>query len=192
MDELEESGWIKGLPSDWIGGKYAVRQLCQRLKQRFSTEELAPWDGKPDPEEYARTFGGSIQDAAHAINLNEHATAVLTHAFVNGTVAPSLFDGVKLKQLSLVAFVEAGVVRNALLFGLFDIDPLWPDEWWEWNSKPWAVPKAGFNAWLDSSRPFETDVLPVAALGPAVAPIARLEKREPSQRARVSLSEAVS
>lgn len=191
MDVLTESGWINELPSDWIGGKYAVRQLCQALEKHFPSESLAPWEGKQDPEEYCKIWGGTAKDAAHSINLTEHAVAVLTRGFIDGSVAPSLFDDGKFRQLPYAAFSEPSVVRNALMFGLFDIDPLWPDEWWSWNSKPWVVRKTAFNEWLTSAAPFDMAGLPNKSVCGEAVSVERLEKREPSLRARVSLSEAV-
>lgn len=192
MNEIPESGWLNGLPSDWIGGKYAVRELCLCLEQRFKTEQLAPWGGKPDPEEYRRLWGGTDQEAAHTINLNEHAIAVFSRAFWVGSLSPSLFDGQDFKPLPVSAFVKLSVVRDALLTGLLDIDPLWPDEWWAWNSQPWVVPKASFDAWLASPHSYETDGLPLKAEQAPDCDIARIERRRPSERARVPLSEAVS
>ena len=192
MGEIADHGWIEGLPSGWIDGRVAGRKLRALIEAHLASDEIAPWLGEFCVEEYRRVVGCTEAEARNSIKLEEHLTAVFQRAILTGALSASSFDGHAFKALPKAAFVHLSVARNALQMGVLDLDPLWPDEWWPWSSRHWAVPKGEFEAWMASQEPTRLDDLPADMALAYDGTVTPLTFREPSPRARVSLSEAVS
>lgn len=192
VEELNDRGTIAGLPHGWIDGKVAVIRFCRLLEERLNTSDLAPWMEAPNVDQHCRLWGGSEQEAVHSIRLNEHAVAVLHRAFLTGKLSASLFDGRAFKALPKAAFIHLCPARNAMQFGVMEFDPLWPDEWWLWNSKNWAVPKAEFESWMASDEPTRTEGLPAETGETCDDMVTAFKVREPRDRKRIPLSEAIS
>lgn len=191
MGELSDCGWI-GLPAGWIEGRVAGRRLRARLEDQLAQDEIAPWLGELRVDEYRRVTGCTEAEAHHSIKLEDHLSAVFQRAILTGAFSAFAFDGYDLKALPKAAFAHLSETRNALQLGPIDLDPLWPAEWWPWSSKHWAVPKAEFEAWMASPQPVSLDDLPPDMASAFDGTVVPLTFREPSARARVSLSEAVS
>ncbi|WP_226017894.1 hypothetical protein [Novosphingobium sp. FKTRR1] len=192
MDELPDCGWIDSLPAGWIAGMVVRQRLRALIERRVVTGDLAPWLGDFGVEAYLECFGGTETEARDSIKLDDHLTAVFQRAILTGALSASSFDGHAFKALPKAAFVHLSVARNALQMGVLDLDPLWPDEWWPWSSKHWAVPKVEFETWMASQEPTRLDDLPADIALAYDGTVTPLTFREPSPRARVSLSEAVS
>src|SRR5438093_900797 len=72
------------------------------------------------------------------------------------------------------------------------LDPLWSDDWQPWNNHGWAIPKVEFDAWLLSPDALAESGLPPSPPITAASEVILIERRQPAERDRVSLSEAVS
>lgn len=192
MDELQDNGWIIGLPAGWVCAKIATVRYYRLLQDRAAGEDLAPWLEVPHADKSGPIFGLSPQQFTASAKLNERVSATFQRALLNGDLCASMFDGSSFKALPKAAFTNLSVVANGLTFGVLEIDPLWPDEWWPNNGHGWAFPKAQFEGWLSSPDAFRVQQLPADTFLPERDTIAPINVREPSQRRRVTLSEAVS
>ena len=167
VDDPGDAGWIAGLPAGWICAHTAVVRFCHNLMGDADTS-----------------------DASQTAKRDARIVSAFRAALLTGKLSASIFDGHNLRPLPKAAFVHNHVIDAGLRNGSIEFDPLWPDEWRSWNGHGWAFEKQTFNAWLASDDVFETE----GSTGEMTAAemIFPIAAREPSQRNRVPLSEAVS
>jgi hypothetical protein len=191
MDENRDSGWIKGLPADWVDAFICARRLFARFKTELAEADPAPWQSVVNADYWGPHFGKTPEE--HALNEKRSArlVAVIQKAVCSGQLSPSWFDGSVFRSVPPYAFRNWHVVRNALLYGQFEVDPLWPDEWQHWTNQGWAIPKDQFEKWMQTDHPLSGVGLPVAESEMPPCPIVSIISRTPSDASRIPLSEAI-
>ncbi|WP_443478115.1 hypothetical protein ACLIMP_06270 [Novosphingobium aerophilum] len=191
-DDLNDAGWLKGLPAGWIDGFICARRLSRRLKAEYGDGDPAPWHEVINADYWGPYFGDPPEDYAAKQKLSVRIVATMQRAALSGQVTPLWFDGSNFREIPALAFCNTGAFHNALLHGTFEIDPLWADEWQLWNGQGWAISKEQFEAWLGSPEAMRMDGLPPDLSAPDSPVNFEISSREPSDAGRVSLAEAVS
>ena len=189
----DDAGWIKGLPTGWIDGTICARRLFARLKMYSANADPAPWHNVANADYWGPQFGKSAAEHERTEKLSERLVAIIQRAIATGKLTASWFDGLAFKRVPAQAFANSPVVRNALLLGGLEIDPLWPDEWQSWSGYGWAIPKSQFDEWMEGEGegPLSMAGLPMTPEAIPSREVFSIDSRKPSESGRVPLSEAV-
>ena len=171
----------------WIAGPDAFRRVALRISDSPSATDPAPWLAHKSAAYWSPLTPQQIADQKLFISV----VASIQGALLDGALVASVSDGRKTRRLPPAAFEGEATVRNVFRTGNLEIDPLWPDDWQEWNGQSCWFPEAEFEAWLASPaamRAEEPPPYPSAVTGDAIQP---LTARPLSNRSRVALSESV-
>lgn len=190
MSESEDAGWIDGLPVGWIAASTCARRLFARLRERGETDP-APWHEVLNADYWGPYWGKSPEDYVLDAKLQARLIAMVQKAVASRQLTPTWFNGKHFKEIPASAFTSARIIRSALMDGRFDADPLWPDEWQEWNDQHWAIPEEQFDRWTNSEEAWSVAGLPCSNNAPPPCDPTHISSRTPSNAARVSLSEGV-
>lgn len=190
--DLNDAGWLNGLPTGWIDGFICARRVSRRLKAEYADSDPAPWHKVVSADYWGPHFGDPPEDYSAKQKLSVCIVATMQRAVLSEQLIPSWFDGANFREIPTLAFYNTGAFHNALLHGTFEIDPLWADEWQPWNGQGWAIPKDQFETWLASPEAINLDGLPPDLSMPASPEHLEIASREPTESVRVPLAEAVS
>lgn len=191
MGDKGDSGWIKGLPADWIDGFICARRLFARFRMEHADADPAPWHTVVNADYWGPHFAKTPDDYALNEKLSARLVAVIQKAVFSGQLSPSWFDGAAFRGIPAQAFGNGRIVHNAVLNGGFEVDPLWPDEWQHWNNHGWAIPKEQFETWMQTDHPLSMAGLPVPDCEMPPCDVVAIASRKPSDASRVPLSEAI-
>lgn len=191
MDESTDSGRIKGLPAGWIDGFVCARRLLAGLRTEYANADPAPWYTVVNPDYWGLHFGKSPEEYVLNEKLAARLVATFQRAVISGELVPSWFDGSAFKRIPPHAFGNSRIVNGALVYGGFEVDPLWPDEWQVWSGHGWAIPKDQFEQWMQCEDALSVAGLPMTASEMPPCDVASIGSRKPSESSRVALSEAV-
>ncbi len=146
--------------------------------------------GQLEPSGEELTICRAANGASFDEGLGQVVEAVRQAAFA-GEITACLRKDDQCRALPPAAFENPKVVGIALWEGRFELHPLWPDEWQDWNGSDWTLGGAGLDATaahigkLPKVRPFR-DMPTDLARNPV-----RLLQRVPRDRTTVPLAEAV-
>ena len=191
MDESGDSGWIKDLPAGWIDAFVCARRLFARLRTECANVDPAPWRTVENPEYWGPQLGKTPEEYVFNEKLEARLVAAFQRAVISRQLTPSWFDGSAFECIPPHAFGSRSFLRNALLYGGFEVDPLWPDEWQAWSGRGWALPKDQFEQWMQSEDALSMAGLPMTGSDMSPSDFASIGSRMPSEASRVPLSEAV-
>jgi hypothetical protein len=168
------------LPGESVSGPSFARALLERTSM---SGQLAP--SGQELTACSAANGSSLDEV-----LGQVVEAVRQAAFAGEIEACLRKDG-QCRALPPAAFENPKVVSIALWEGRFELHPLWPDEWQDWNGSDWALDGACLDATAAHVGKLPT-VRPFRAMPADLArnPM-RLLQRVPRDRTMVPLAEAV-
>lgn len=191
MDDSGDSGFIKGLPAGWVDGPTCARRLAARFTTECADADPAPWHDVVNSNYWGPHFGNTPEEYALNEKLSERLVAIFQKAVVSGELTPSWFDGSAFNSIPAHAFGNRRIVHGALMYGRFEVDPLWPDDWQHWSNRDWAIPKEQFETWMQSDHALSMAGLPVPDSEIPPCDVVAIASRKPSDASRVPLSEAI-
>lgn len=174
-------------PSGWIAGPESFRRAGLCFSDRLSGTDPAPWLAHKSAAYWSPLTPEQIADEKLFIRI----VASMQGALLDGTLVASVSDGRKTRPLPPAAFEGEATVRNVFRTGTLEIDPLWPDDWQDWNGQSCWFPEAEFEEWVASLTAIRAEVPPPNHSALAGDPIQPLSVRPLPNRSRVALSEAI-
>ncbi len=188
---MADSTQIDNLPEGWIDGHCAFDRLRLLLLEQNNESDPAPWFHPVNADYWGPHWGQTPGDYVLNKKLEERLASTFQSALISGRLRASMFDGLELRELPKATFGFKSALQNALFFGAFDLDPLWPDDWQTWSGRHWAIAAGDLDDWIQSGDALRIEGLPYCETETLPDLPTSIERRLPTEGAYVPLSEAV-